>query len=64
VRQYQCVRRFSSAGRQRPRTQRGHQRGQSPVEFALILAVFLLIAFGVIDFGLGGTPRALMAVCV
>ncbi len=31
---------------------RGRARGQSLVEFALILPVFLLIAFGTIDFGL------------
>ena len=31
---------------------RGHRRGQALVEFAIVLPVFLMIAFGTIDFGL------------
>lgn len=30
----------------------GHQRGQSLVEFALVIPVFLLILMGVVDFGM------------
>jgi hypothetical protein len=33
------------------RRQRGHGRGQSLVEFALLLPILLLIIFGVVDFG-------------
>jgi hypothetical protein len=31
----------------------GRQRGQSMVEFALVVPVFLILVFGIIDFGLG-----------
>jgi Flp pilus assembly protein TadG len=30
-----------------------HQRGQSLVEFALVIPLFLVLVFGIIDFGLG-----------
>lgn len=31
----------------------GRQRGQSLVEFALVLPIFLIVVFGIVDFGMG-----------
>ena len=36
-----------------PRGRMPNQRGQSLVEFALILPVFIILVFGIIDFGMG-----------
>lgn len=35
------------------RTVRGREEGQSLTEFALILPIFLILVFGIIDFGMG-----------
>lgn len=43
---------LGNANRHRRLAARGQSRGQSLVEFAIILPVFLLIAFAIIDFGL------------
>ena len=41
-------------GVHRPNSKRGsRERGQSLVEFALVLPVFLILIFGIVDFGLG-----------
>lgn len=42
-----------SRGRTRPRARLRSRRGQSLVEFALILPVLMIMVFGIIDFGLG-----------
>ncbi len=48
--QLELLRRTAKAGSRRRRRQR--TRGQSLVEFAIVLPVFLLIAFAIFDFGL------------
>ncbi len=41
----------STPTRQRPRSRRRRSRGQSLVEFAVVLPVFLLVLSGIMDFG-------------
>jgi len=43
----------ASRGRPRPRARLRSRRGQSLVEFALILPVLMIMVFGIIDFGMG-----------
>lgn len=44
---------FKLSGRHAPRAKRHGERGQSLLEFAVVVPVFLLVVMGIVDFGVG-----------